>query len=1017
MSRSVIKFLLVVTALLLSFTGRSAPGKDAVDFGAEILPIISSKCFHCHGPDEESRKARLRLDIGEEAIKERKGGTFAIKPGDLKQSELINRITSTDPDEVMPPPKEGHPLKSEEIALLKKWIQQGATYDKHWAFKKPVAPAIPKVKGKKWPQNEIDHFVLAKIEAAKLKPSPPAERSTLLRRVSLDLTGLPPTPAEVEAFLKDKSPNAYEKAVDRLLASPRYGERWARMWLDLSRYADSAGYGSDPLRLNIWPFRDWVINAFNRNMPFDQFTTEQLAGDLIENATDEQRVATAFHRNTMTNTEGGTEDEEWRVAAVKDRAEVTAQAWMGLTMGCAQCHTHKFDPITQREYYQFYAFFNQTEDSDKPDERPTLPLPTPEERKKIESLDQAIASAEKTLGTPSGELMDELAEWEKVQSNSSAWIVLEPVQLEATNGTTFTKLRDDSLLAGAKSPDKDTYKLTFRSALTNITAIRLEVLPDESLPAKGPGRAADGNFVLNDLQVFLKTGDTETNLPLRNATADFSEKGFDITKAIDKPAKKAEKKSGWAVGVNQGKSRVAIFETSGTLSSNSLLRFELVQEYGRSNTLGRFRLSVADLPSPVMVIPTNIRKLLEISSTERSTIQKKEIAEWFQQYATTTTKIRNRIADLKKQRDAVKPVEVPIMQDFASDKMRLTHVFNRGNYLEPGEKVSPDFPSAFNPWPAGAPTNRLGVAQWLMSSENPLTARVTANRFWAQIFGRGIVETEEDFGTQGTKPSHPELLDWLALELRDKGWNTKQFLKTIVMSATYQQSSRLTLELSQKDPANYLLARSPRHRLEAEMVRDQALALSALLSPKIGGPSVYPPQPDNLWKAAFNSERTYPTSTGEDRYRRGIYTIWRRTVPHPSMATFDAPSREACAFRRLPTNTPLQAYVTLNDPIYVEAAQALGRRIATEGGTTVVEKIEFGLRSVLSRQPSKQEIASLRELYESELAHYGSNEEAAQKLATDPLGPLPPGLNAAEAAAWTVVANVLLNLDGILMKS
>ncbi len=1156
MTRPIFKFsncgatVLAAAALFAPGTARSAD-KNAVDFATQILPIISTKCFHCHGPDESARKAKLRLDIGTEAVKERKDGTFAIKPGNLEHSELVKRITNPDPDEVMPPPDEKHPLKPAEIALLKKWIQQGAPYEKHWAFKKPVRAALPAVKNKKWARNEIDRFILAKIEAAKLKPSPPAERSILLRRLSLDLTGLPPTPAEVEDFLKDKSPKAYEKAVDRLLASPAYGERWARMWLDIARYADSAGYGSDPLRLNVWPYREWVIKAFNRNMPFDQFTIEQLAGDLLENATEDQRVATAFHRNTMTNTEGGTEDEEWRVAAVKDRAEVTAQAWMGLTMGCAQCHTHKFDPITHREYYQFYSFFNQTEDSDKADESPTMPLPTPEQREKIKRFDAEIAALEKKLDTASPEIFADLAAWEKIPAASNAWTTLEPISFSSLAGPTFKKLEDNSLLATNAPPAKDTYTVTLRSTVSNLSALRLEVLSDESLPAKGPGRNETGNFLLNqfearfqqeakavsnaqfvrvelpgenrilslaEVQVFkgetnlalkgkatqssldfegppqlaidgntngnfeeAKTTHTKTEnnpwwevdlgaeqsldaimiwnrtdgdvgerlagarvvvlnskreqvweakvaeapkpsvrlaingeqpIKFTRATASFTEKNYSIAATIEE---KMKPKMGWSVDGGKGKNQTAVFETASPLPPGNLT-IKLVQNLGGKQTIGRFRISASTLPSPVIVVPEALVPVLAIAPEKRSDEQKTELEKWFRQFSPAVSKQVKAVAAVKMQRDAIKPVTVPVMQDFSPDKFRPTHLLTRGNYLEPGEKVSPGVPSAFNPWPANAPTNRLGVAKWLLSDENPLTARVTANRFWAQIFGRGIVETEEDFGTQGTKPTHPELLDWLAVELRDNGWNVKQFLKTIVMSATYQQSSRITPESLKKDPGNYLLARAPRHRLDAEMIRDQALALSGLLSSKIGGPSVYPPQPDNLWRAAFNGQRAYPTSTGEDRHRRGLYTIWRRTIPYPSMTTFDAPSRETCAFRRLPTNTPLQAYVTLNDPVYVEAAQALGRRLVKEGGETLENKIQFGLRLALARQPTKNEVTSLRELYESELVHYSAHEKEAKDLATSQVGPLPEGLNAAEAAAWTTVANVLLNLDGILTK-
>ncbi len=1144
----------VLGAVFLASTLSAAPvsAADSVDFNAQIRPIISSKCFHCHGPDEAARKGKLRLDVRENATKERSGGTFAIAPNDLAHSELVKRISSKDPEEIMPPPKDGHPLTIQEIALLKKWIQQGAPYEKHWAFVKPVRPALPAVRNKRWPRNSIDHFILAKIEAAKLKPSPPAERSALIRRLSLDLTGLPPAPSEVEAFSKDQSASAYEKLVDRLLASPSFGERWARLWMDLARYADSAGYGSDPLRLNIWPYRDWVINALNRNLPFDQFTIEQLAGDLLENATEEQRTATAFHRNTMTNTEGGTDDEEWRVAAVKDRANVTVQVWMGLTMGCAQCHTHKFDPITQKEYYQFYSFFNQTQDNDQPDERPTMPVPNADEAVKIKGLSNQIAALEKQLETSSPELLDEFFAWQKTHGDETAWKPLEPIEFKSKNGTSFKKLEDHSLLATNPAPATDTYTVTVHSAVSNLSAVRLEVLPDETLVKNGPGRSGSGNFLLNqieaafrpdsekdfkaqfvrielpgeqrilslaEVQIFRgKTNsapsgkasqssvgfdgppqlaidgntngnyeaakstthtqsennpwwevdlgseqpiesiviwnrtDPEVGARLANfrlvalnakresvwetksadapspnarfalggeqpvkfsrATASFIGANHDIGKTIEG---KPEPKAGWSANGSEGKSHSAVFEVATQLPPGNLT-IKLVQNAGGKQVLGRFRISAAALPSPVLAIPEEIAPALAVASEKRSPKEQEEISKWFRRFAATTARRAGEIESLKKQLAAIKPVMVPVMKEVASAERRTSRMLSKGSYLLPGDEVSPGVPAAFNPWPANAPTNRLGVAQWLMSPENPLTARVTANRFWAQFFGTGIVETEEDFGTQGTLPSHPELLDWLAVELRDSGWNVKQFLKKIVMSATYQQSSRLTPELLQKDPRNRLLARSPRQRLDAETVRDQALALSGLLSRKIGGPSVYPPQPDGLWRAAFNGERTYATSKGEDRYRRGLYTIWRRTVPYPSMATFDAPSRESCSFRRLPTNTPLQAYVTMNDPVYVEAAQALGRRLHKEGGDTIDERIRFGLQLALARPPTKSEMTTLKELYESELARYRSNEKEAIELATKPIGALPPGIDSAEAAAWTVVANVLLNLDGVLTK-
>jgi len=1138
---------------LLQFRAGAATGVDKSDFNSQIRPILSSRCFQCHGPDDKSRKAKLRLDLRAEAIKDREG-TFAIKPGDLQRSELIRRIAAgVDSDDVMPPTKAGPPLKPEEIAMLRNWIQQGAPYAVHWSFTKPERPALPKVQHGRRVKNPIDHFILAKLEQNKLKASPPADRYALIRRVTLDLIGLPPTPAEVEAFVKDKSPTAYEKIVDRLLASPSYGEKWARMWLDIARYADSYGYGTDSMRKNNpWPYRDWVINAFNRNLPYDQFTIEQLAGDLLDDPTENQLVATAFHRNTMTNVEGGTDDEEWRVAAVKDRVNVTVQAWMGLTMGCAQCHSHKFDPISQKEYYQFYAIFNQTEDNDQPDERPTMALPSAAQRTKMTELRQKIAALQKSASKVTPALTAEFEAWEKANQASNFWGVLEPSEFKSAQGTSFKTLEDKSLLTGTNAPEKDTYTIKFTSAASNVTAIRLEVLPEDSLPGNGPGRGDAGRFVLNELSVsvnpdadtatrarFLRielpgkerilslaevqvfsgsenvalkgkasqssvayegvpvraidgntngefevarsTTHTQTEknpwweldlgeeknvdsiliwnrtdpgvgerladlhvhaldakrkpvwssvvatppnpsvtlkldeqiVALKRATATVNLPGFDVASlAGPNPGKT----NGWAVDSSSKKPQSAVFELARPIPTG-LITLRLAQNQGRRETIGRFRLAMAASDLPVLATPTNIESLLAIEPGKRSAAERDALLKWFTRYANCTAEANRQIESLQSQLDAIQPPLLPVMRELAADKQRTTHFLNKGNFLDPGEEVSAAIPASFNPMPPGAPINRLGVAKWLMGPDNPLTARVAANRFWAQLFSVGLVETEEDFGTQGTAPSHPELLDWLAVELREKGWNVKQFLKTIVMSATYQQSARVTAEKLAKDPRDRMLSRFPRRRLEAEMVRDQALALSGLLHCKIGGPSVYPPQPDGLWRVAFDGTRNYPTSSGTDRYRRGIYTVWRRTIPYPSMATFDAPSRETCTFRRLPTNTPLQAFVTLNDPVFVEAAQALGRRLVAEGGDTAEKRIRFGLRLVQARPGEQSQIAVLKQLFEFELAHYRNAQPEAVKLSTEPLGPLPRNLDAAEAAAWTVVANVLLNLDGVLTKS
>ncbi len=780
--------LAVSTALLFPLLIATAIDADAgsprVDFNRDVRPILAKNCFACHGQDEAKRAKGLRLDVRSAAVKPLKNGDVAIVPDDPDSSELIARLETEDETLRMPPRKGGKRLSSAEVATLRQWVEQGAPYARHWSLISPEAQPLPPVKNAKWPRNEIDFWILDRLEREGWTPSPEADRYTLIRRASLDLRGLPPTPAEVDRFIRDQAPGAYERAVDRFLDDPAFGERWARLWLDLARYADSAGYGSDPLRPDIWPYRDWVIHAFNRNLPFDRFTLLQIAGDLQPNPSLDDQIATAFHRNTMTNTEGGTDDEEFRVVAIKDRVDTTVQVWMGLTMGCAKCHSHKFDPITQEEYYRFYAIFNQTADSDRGDEAPTVAYASPDDAAKAREIDGQI----------------------------------------------------------------------------------------------------------NTLKAKLKK---------------------------KPPAAEAKR-------------------------------------------------------------------------------------------------IQDEIAKLQKSRpDAPK---VPVMVELPADKRRTTHLLRKGNFLDPGPTVTPGLPAALHPLPPGASADRMGLARWLVDPKNPLTARVAVNRFWAQLFGVGLVDSEEDFGTQGDLPSHPELLDWLAVRYRESGWDTKALLKWMVTSSTYRQASRVRPEMLEKDPRNRLLGRMPRIRLEAEMVRDQALELAGLLSRKVGGPSVFPPQPDGLWQAAFNGQRNWSTSKGEDRYRRGLYVFWRRTVPYPSMSAFDAPSREICAIRRVRTNTPLQSFVTLNDPVFVEAAQGLARRIVREGGPTVESRIRFALALCQCRPARPEQVEPLASLQAAELARYQKDPAAAAALATDPIGPLPAGMDAAELASWTAVANVLLNLDSVLSK-
>jgi mono/diheme cytochrome c family protein len=809
-----------------------------VDYNREVRPILARNCFACHGQDEAKRAKGLRLDRRDSAVKPLKNGDTAIVPGDPESSELILRITAEDDTMRMPPKKTGDRLTPAEVDILRRWIAEGAGYAPHWAFIAPKAQPIPRVADRSWPRNGIDFWILDRLQKEGLNPSAEARRPVLLRRLSLDLRGLPPTLEEVERFVADQSSDAYEKVVDRFLADAAYGERWARMWLDQARYADSAGYGSDPLRPGIWRYRDWVISAFNRNLPFDQFSLWQIAGDLLKEATIEQKMATGFHRNTMTNTEGGTDDEEFRVAAIKDRVDTTMQVFMGLTMGCAKCHSHKFDPITHEEYYKVYAIFNQTADNDQPDESPVVAAPTEDMSDKVRRIDREINALRKEQET-------------------------------AVAGLSTTQAKWEASLGGA-----------------------------------------------------------------------------------DPAARKG--------------------------------------------------------------VPKDILSIVDVPAGKRTTAQALAVARHFGSIAPELKPLRDKIAALEKARPLIP--SLPVMVELPPAKRRVTRVLRKGNFLDPGAAVLPGVLASLHALPAGAPPDRAGLARWLTDSRNPLTARVAVNRLWAQIFAVGLVETEEDFGTQGEPPSHPELLDWLAIYYQDSGWDTKALVRLIVTSASYRQSSKSTPELRERDPRNRLLARAPRMRLEAEMVHDQAMALSGLLSRRLGGPSVFPPQPDGLWQAAFNGQRTWATSQGADRYRRGLYTFWRRTIPYPSMAAFDAPSREICAIKRVRTNTPLQSFVTLNDPVYVEAAQALARRIVREGGVDVRARVRHGLQLCLCRPPEPEQIEPLVALFEAEIKRYRADSQAAASLAGSALGAIPAGTGSAELAAWTTVANVLLNLDGVLTK-
>lgn len=1017
----------IVTSALYSITASAADGPKPVNFVRDVRPILARNCFACHGPDDKHREADLRLDTREGAVAEH-DGRHAIVPGNIATSELVKRIVASD-DQQMPPKDSGRSLSPEQIDVLKRWIAEGANWGNHWSFEKISRPPVPTVNSAKTPITDLDRFVLARLSDVGLSPSAEADKHTLARRVAIDLIGLPPDPALLKAYLADSSPQAYERLVDGLLKSPAYGERWARLWLDLARYADTKGYEKDLAR-TMWRYRDWVIDAFNNDLPYDEFTREQLAGDLLPNASIEQQLATAFHRNTMINDEGGTDNEEFRVAAVKDRIDTTLQVWMGLTFGCAKCHSHKYDPISQREYYQVYAYFNQTEDADDFDERPKLATPTREQIEQQARLRTEVARLEQDRDAATDALKAFAEEWSAKVSSVRGWVVLTPKEMTAASQSTLTRQDDGSILAEAKSPAKETYTIVAPVDVTRFTGLKLEALPDSSHPKGGVGRSPnDGNFVLSGIKVALRRAGETTEIPLATAKADFSQPDYPVEHAIKNPDLP---KRGWAVSPQQTKTHTAVFTSAEPLpidkDAELIVTLDHQFEFGYPGfSIGRFRVSVTSDESPALdpTVPEPILAIVKTPAASRTVEQQAQLLKHVASFAPSTQSVRDRIAKLNQELAAPVP-QTPIMRELADGKKRATKIHVRGNFLEQGDAVEPAIPASFHPFPADAPANRLGVAKWLTDPNNPLTARVAVNRIWAQFFGAGLVETQEDFGSQGQPPTHPELLDWLAVEFMaptgspaetsPRPWSLKRLCKLIVMSATYRQSARTTPEMLQKDRFNKYLARGPRFRMEAEMIRDNALAASGLLSRKMYGPSVMPPQPEGIWQSTYNTTK-WETSKGEDRYRRGLYTFIKRTTPYPAMTTFDAPSRELCTVRRINTNTPLQALVTLNDPAFVEAAQALARRMVKEGGLKLEDRLAKGLELALIRPAKPEEIAVLAKLYEMRRDHYAKFSDEAIKLATDPIGPLPEGTAAAELAAFTAVSNVILNLDEFVTRN
>lgn len=1156
-----------------------------IDFNREIRPILSENCFACHGPDKNKRKAGLRLDRADEAASKLESGDRAIVPGDVEKSKLLKMVTSADEDDRMPPKKSGKRLTKDQIALLGEWIAQGAAWQEHWAYIPPRKAPLPETKNKNWVQNEIDSFVLERLEREGVKPSPKAEKHTLVRRVTLDLTGLPPTIEEIDGFLADESPGAYEKVVNRLLESAAFGERFGQWWLDLARYADSDGYHADVPR-SMWQYRDYVIQAFNTNKRFDQFTVEQLAGDLLPHATLEQRIATAFNRNGMSSTEGGADPDEYMNKYVTDRVNTLGTVFLGSSTACTECHDHKYDQFTQREYYQLYDFFNRIPEKglDSDPAPPFVKVPTAEQTASLAQMKKEIESLESgrrdLLDKNDGALDQAQFKWEQKQRQRihANWQLLAPESLSSSGGATLLRLDDHSLLAGGTNAAKETYEIKLKVPQHEITAIRLEALMDETLPLKGAGRASNANFVLTGFEVQAESADAskepsvidiewgkwsllgafkaatskeifekpfiDEGLPdlaktyeegrlkwneppywndglpqplwgensvtyfyrtitvkspryislmlgsdggmqvwmngakvqngvfrgtavkpdqvlvrlnaglnklllkvhhgngaggfyfglpqgpvlsypveFATAIADYQQKDHPVKAAID-----GKPETGWAVDGQDEKlraNRQAIFVTKAPIlfAGGAVLKLRLKFEApSHGHNLGRFRLAATDAAGgweDLVALPQSIQTALFSTPDSSPSGQKTELRDHYRDNFDPELKpLNEKLAGARKAQTDLngRIATIRVMEDMPQP--RATHIRVRGDYRNIGEQVAAGVPHILPTLPPNEQTNRLTLAKWLVHPDHPLLARVTVNRFWALYFGLGFVRTGNEFGTQGELPSHPDLFDWLARDFIESQWDIKAMQKKIVMSATYQQSSKISPELLARDPGNRLLARGPRFRMTAEMIRDCALDYAGLLDRKRppGGPSVKPYQPAGLWEEKMFGGNKYEESKGADLHRRSLYTLWKRTVLNPSMMTFDAPDRALCTEQRSITCTPLQAFLTLNEKGFVEAARVFAERIIWHGGEDLDQRLTFAFKTVLARAPSDPEKRILASVHNDMMVTHQKDLKAALDLISIGEFKRAEKVNELELAAWTGVANVLLNLDETITK-
>ena len=1031
--RSVViaRFLLIMCAMsvFVSQGTYAVLAAERIDFNRDIRPILSEACFQCHGPDQNQRKANLRLDTAA-GLRGEGEAAKVIVPGKPDDSELILRVLATDPAEQMPPADSGKTLTEAQKELLRRWIAEGAEYRGHWAYIAPVKPAVPMVPGNTFVRNHIDQFLLATMLSKGVQPSPATDPVTLVRRLSFDLTGLPPTPERVAAFVRDPSPAAYEALVDELLASPEYGERMAMAWLDQVRYADTNGYHGDNHEDRDL-YRDWVIRSFNSNRPFNEFTTEQIAGDLLPNATADQRVASGYNRLLMTTREGGAQAKEYLAKYSADRVRNVSSVWMASTMGCCECHDHKFDPFSQRDFYQMAAFFADIQEV-AVGEQPGTRIPTEQQSAQLTQLDQQLTAAREAAAAPQPHLAAAQLKWEsqalaELSQQPALWNTPEKMEAESLAGATLKTEDDRSILSTGENPAKDIYRVKFAPKTQTITGVKLEALQHPSLPGNGLSRS-NGNFVLTHIEISLLPQADAAPVPLKiaSAVADFSQEGFPIAHAFDGGAE-----TGWAVsGHTQKANRKAVFlfEKAVEIPEGAQLQVVLKHEsvYAAHN-IGRFRLSTTTRPQPDLsdnLLPEPVIAALKISAEQRTADQMAVLAAHYRPLDPVVQKLEQAVAQLTEQR---KQLEASFRTTLISmsGPPRMIRVLPRGNWLDDTGEIVPGGAPSFllanmvreqSTGTAEPRGTRLDLARWLTAPDNPLVSRVFVNRLWKQTFGQGLVKSLEDFGSQGNWPSHPELLDWLALDFQEHNWDIKRTLKLMVMSGAYQQSSVVSEALQQSDPFNSLVARQGRFRHDAEVIRDNALLTSGLLRQTVGGPSVKPYQPPGYWSYLNFPMREWQNDSGDALYRRGLYTYWCRTFLHPSLKAFDAPTREECTVERARSNTPLQALALLNDPTYVEAARKLAERLL-EHSPEIGPRIEHAYQIVLSRPARPEELKILTQLYHRHREQFAENRAAAEQVLRVGASPVATSADLADLAAMTSLTRVIYNLHETISRN